>query len=330
MSAMNHYESWGRGPGTAHAAVLRPFWRTDDIDFGTAHNTVLPFGRGRSYGDVCLNEGGTLIDTRELHRFISFDGVRGVVRCEAGITFADLLAHIVPRGWFLPVVPGTKFVTVGGAIANDIHGKNHHTAGTFGRYVRRFELLRSDGERLLYIDPHEAGTVVEIYHDFDRTIGATITWERADVNGIEAAMETDDGTSLSLRARLGTSVETRVLDGEPWIPGETAPAVSHRFRVLVEREQSSLLAEAGEYPSAVSPTSVGAIDVPTVRNESQSLEHFLHQHWLMIGHCVGIPLPGGCYDIARSSAMAPMGSCGTLLLTTRSSAACYRDSDSSS
>jgi FAD/FMN-containing dehydrogenase len=108
---------------------------------------VLPFGNGRSYGDSCLNDGGLLLDARGLDRFISFDVERGVICCEAGVMLCDILDLVVPRGWFLPVSPGTKFVTVGGAIANDVHGKNHHCAGSFGCHVRQFELLRSDGSR---------------------------------------------------------------------------------------------------------------------------------------------------------------------------------------
>jgi FAD/FMN-containing dehydrogenase len=111
--------------------------------------TLLPFGNGRSYGDSCLNLGGGLIETRALDRFIHFDRDTGVLACEAGVLLADILRLVVPTGWFLSVVPGTCYVTVGGAIANDVHGKNHHHAGSFGRHVRRFELLRSDGTRLV-------------------------------------------------------------------------------------------------------------------------------------------------------------------------------------
>ncbi|MFL5496329.1 MAG: FAD-dependent oxidoreductase [Gemmatimonadales bacterium] len=111
--------------------------------------TVLPFACGRSYGDSCLNDGGLLLDTAGLDRLIAFDKAAGVLRCEAGVTLADILAVIVPQGWFLPVVPGTRWVSVGGAIANDIHGKNHHRAGTFGAHVLRLELLRSSGDRLV-------------------------------------------------------------------------------------------------------------------------------------------------------------------------------------
>jgi FAD/FMN-containing dehydrogenase len=105
---------------------------------------MLAVGMGRSYGDVCLLQNGTLLRTPNLDRLISFDTQTGLLRCEAGVTLAEILDFAVPRGWFLPVSPGTKYVTVGGAIANDIHGKNHHVAGTFGCHTTCFELVRSD------------------------------------------------------------------------------------------------------------------------------------------------------------------------------------------
>ncbi|MGZ3774661.1 MAG: FAD-binding oxidoreductase [Bdellovibrio sp.] len=110
--------------------------------------SILPRGVGRSYGDSCLNETGTLIGSGRLNHYISFDKEAGIIRCEAGVLFGDILQLVVPQGWFLPVTPGTKFVTVGGAIANDVHGKNHHVAGNFGHHVLSFEILRSSGERL--------------------------------------------------------------------------------------------------------------------------------------------------------------------------------------
>jgi FAD/FMN-containing dehydrogenase len=141
---MQPLESWGRYPKARQAAVS-VHWRSDPLP--RVHGTLLPFGQGRSYGDCCLNDGGTLLETSRLDRFIELDQGRGILRCEAGVRIGDILALIVPRGWFLPVVPGTQLVSVGGAIANDIHGKNHFRAGTFGRHVRSFELLRSTGER---------------------------------------------------------------------------------------------------------------------------------------------------------------------------------------
>ena len=106
----------------------------------------LAYGNGRSYGDVCLNPDGRLWRTRGLDRFIAFDPATGVVHCEAGVLLSELTAVTLPQGWFLAVTPGTQFVTVGGAIANDVHGKNHHLTGTFGRHVRRFCLARTDGK----------------------------------------------------------------------------------------------------------------------------------------------------------------------------------------
>ncbi|MCH7644406.1 MAG: FAD-binding oxidoreductase [Myxococcales bacterium] len=144
---MPSYQSWGRLPKATPAAVRRIYWRSELVDLDLGTPPVLPFGLGRSYGDSCLNDGGVLIDTSHLSRLIHFDSERGIVRAEAGISLERLLAVIVPRGWFLPVSPGTQFVTLAGAVANDIHGKNHHRAGTFGCHVRRFELWRSDGTR---------------------------------------------------------------------------------------------------------------------------------------------------------------------------------------
>jgi FAD/FMN-containing dehydrogenase len=101
---------------------------------------------GRSYGDACLNAGGVLWRTVGLDRFIAFDPATGCLNCEAGVLLRDIQQLVVPQGWMLPVSPGTQFVTVGGAIANDIHGKNHHAVGSFGDHVTRLELRRTDGE----------------------------------------------------------------------------------------------------------------------------------------------------------------------------------------
>lgn len=105
---------------------------------------VLATGLHRSYGDSGLNPEGRVISVRGLDRFLAFDPVSGVLRAEAGVSFDEILRLIVPHGWFLPTTPGTRFVTLGGAVANDVHGKNHHRAGSLGRHVRRLGLLRSD------------------------------------------------------------------------------------------------------------------------------------------------------------------------------------------
>jgi FAD/FMN-containing dehydrogenase len=141
------FESWGRYP-TYGAKILPLHWQSDfpAITAGI-HNGALPVGMGRSYGDVCLLKGGNLLLTTAMNRLIEFDIETGLLTAEAGVTLAQILDFAVPKGFFLPVTPGTKYVTLGGAIANDIHGKNHHLAGTFGRHVTQFELVRSDGSR---------------------------------------------------------------------------------------------------------------------------------------------------------------------------------------
>jgi FAD/FMN-containing dehydrogenase len=141
--------SWGRFPRFPQHAV--PYlWRDSDLPLNEGEGkTYLPFGNGRSYGDVCLNEGGVLIKSRGLDRLLAFNEETGALRCESGVLLSEILQFAVPKGWFLPVTPGTQFVTIGGAIANDVHGKNHHRQGTFGRHVTQFQLLRSDGTRIL-------------------------------------------------------------------------------------------------------------------------------------------------------------------------------------
>lgn len=140
-------QSWGRYPYFPQQ-VIQVNWR-DELAPALAtlraqHATALPYGNGRSYGDSCLAASDNLLQIRGLNRFITADWQRGVIRAEAGVTLEEILRVCVPRGWFLPVTPGTKFVTLGGAVANDVHGKNHHVRGTFGAHVSRFALLRSD------------------------------------------------------------------------------------------------------------------------------------------------------------------------------------------
>ena len=139
-------QSWGRYP-RVQQRLVPVLDRHAPLPLPDA-GSVLPHGNGRSYGDSCLNPDQTLLTSRALDRFIGFDPATGVVRCEAGATLADIIDVALPQGWFLPVTPGTRYATVGGAIANDVHGKNHHCAGTFGHHVRRLELLRSDGQRI--------------------------------------------------------------------------------------------------------------------------------------------------------------------------------------
>lgn len=138
--------SWGRYPKVAHQYVHKPAWNDEvpEILKSAAPGSLLPYGLGRSYGDSCLNAGRELIDCRRLNRFLGFDESTGILRCEAGVSLSEIIDTFLPRGWFLPVTPGTRFVTIGGAIANDVHGKNHHQSGTFGAHVRQIALHRSN------------------------------------------------------------------------------------------------------------------------------------------------------------------------------------------
>ncbi|SFS06325.1 FAD/FMN-containing dehydrogenase [Granulicella pectinivorans] len=143
------FESWGRYPKYS-ARIIPLAWQNDfPNNIRGLHNGVIPAGMGRSYGDVGLLKDGNLLLTTGMDRLLAFDPETGILTAESGITLAQILDFAVPRGFFLPVTPGTKYVTLGGAIANDIHGKNHELAGSFGNHVPCFELVRSDGSRRL-------------------------------------------------------------------------------------------------------------------------------------------------------------------------------------
>ena len=145
MTLQDH-ESWGRIDNR-----VRPGISPDDYEdrLGSLEaDGYLPFGNGRSYGDSCHNDRGTLIESNRHGRILAFDPGTGMMTCEAGVTLRQVLERAIEHRFFLPVTPGTAFVTVGGAVANDVHGKNHHARGTFGNHVTRFTLLRSTGERL--------------------------------------------------------------------------------------------------------------------------------------------------------------------------------------
>jgi decaprenylphospho-beta-D-ribofuranose 2-oxidase len=133
---------WGRHP-VRDAEVLTPR-SVADAAATLAGGAVTPRGLGRSYGDSSL--GDRLVDTSGLDHLRSFDVEAGVVTCEAGMSLSTLLEVVVPRGWFLPVTPGTRWVSVGGAVASDVHGKNHHVAGSFSDHVDRLLVLTGDGE----------------------------------------------------------------------------------------------------------------------------------------------------------------------------------------
>ncbi|MGF6611023.1 FAD/FMN-containing dehydrogenase [Paraburkholderia sp. WSM4175] len=178
---MAHVQSWGLYP-YAPQNPHTPAWRDAVVTAWRAaashSGTTLGFGQGRSYGDSCLASSGHVVCMRGLDRLINFDTASGVLRAEAGVTLEMILELAIPRGWMLPVTPGTKYVTLGGAVANDVHGKNHHVRGTFGRYVRRFGLLRSDGSEHECTPGDGAGAEADFFGATIGGLGLTglITW----------------------------------------------------------------------------------------------------------------------------------------------------------
>ncbi len=153
---------WGRYPRIA-ATPVRP--RTADEALGLLATTphLIARGNGRAYGDAALGAGST-VEMGAISRLIAFNEETGLLVCEAGTLLSDLVDLFLPRGWFVPVTPGTRFVTVGGMVAADVHGKNHHVAGSFGHHIDWFDLAAADG-RVLRCSPTENTAI------FDATIG---------------------------------------------------------------------------------------------------------------------------------------------------------------
>ncbi len=185
--------SWGRLSADPHHVVGLSDPRKGREALACGGASGVAHGTGRSYGDACLNPQGTLWLKTGLDHFIDFDDRTGRLVCEAGVLLRDIQRLAVPRGWILPVTPGTQLVTVGGAIANDVHGKNHHVLGAFGDHVLRLTLLRTDGETI-ECGPHERSD-----------------WFAATVGGVGL-------TGVIVQAEI----QLRRIPG-PWLETETIP-----------------------------------------------------------------------------------------------------------
>jgi FAD/FMN-containing dehydrogenase len=184
--------SWGRLGKWEHEVVALSD-RNQVIRQLKSSRSGIAHGMGRSYGDVCLNPDGILWNTTGLDRFISFDENTGRLVCEAGVLLRDIQRLIIPCGWILPATPGTQLVTVGGAIANDVHGKNHHVLGAFGNHVQWIKLARTDG------------AIIECGPDF------LSDWFSATVGGLGLTGVITEA-EIQLRRVVG-----------PWLAIETAP-----------------------------------------------------------------------------------------------------------
>lgn len=140
---------WGHGP-LVDCEVYRPdrAMALRALVAQAEQTTLIARGLGRSYGDAAVNGGAGVVDHTLLNRFIEFNAEAGVITAEAGLSLDELISVALPRGWFPLVTPGTRFVTLGGAVAADVHGKNHHADGSFNTCVRSFDLLTPNGEVL--------------------------------------------------------------------------------------------------------------------------------------------------------------------------------------
>ncbi len=155
---------------------------------------AIPRGLGRSYGDAAQLSNGLVLETAQLKRF-ELDHRHGTVTAQAGVTIGELLSELVPAGWMVPVVPGTQHVTVGGAIASDIHGKNHGTAGTLGSHVRALGLLTSAGE-LLQLEPGAGDGL------FEATLGGmgltgVVVWARIELRPVRSPLLSVDSDRVA-------------------------------------------------------------------------------------------------------------------------------------
>ncbi len=172
---------------------------------------LLPRGLGRAYGDAAVpaSAEGVVIETARADRILEFDPASGLLTCEAGLSLAEILRVFLPRGWFPPVTPGTKFVTVGGCVASDVHGKNHHRDGSFSGFVERLRLRVADGslvdcgpseERDLYLATVGGmgltGLIVEVTFRLRRVESPWIVLETVGVRGLEEML---DGLKASAR-----------------------------------------------------------------------------------------------------------------------------------
>lgn len=179
---MEKHLSWNKVPRITPTQT--DYIQNTDFQFSQYDGSLTIHGLGRSYGDVCLTKNGTMLVTTGINRLIEFEPQEGTIVAEAGITLDEILHLITNKGWFLPVVPGTRYITLGGAVANDIHGKNHHQVGSFGNYVKRFGLLRSNGENLTCSEDLNK----DLFHATIGGLGLTgvITWVEISLSPIKS------------------------------------------------------------------------------------------------------------------------------------------------
>ncbi len=238
---------WGRYP-RQDAQVVEPVSRQQCVRAVPNAGPLIARGRGRSYGDSAL--GPQVLSTRHLDQFHDFDPLTGLLSCAAGTSLDDILKTFVPRGWFLPVLPGTRFITVGGAIASDVHGKNHHRDGTFSAYVSSIQILLGNGECVVASPTDKAelfhatcggmgltGVIVSAVLRLKAITASDILETRIKAPSLDAVLEAFDANAASAYsvawmdcmargASLGRSV---LVMGEPCVEG---PLVARRAKAF--------------------------------------------------------------------------------------------------
>ena len=216
---------------------------------------AIPRGLGRSYGDAAQLSNGLVLETVQLKRF-ELDHRHGTVTAQAGVTIGELLSELVPAGWMVPVVPGTQHVTVGGAIASDIHGKNHGTAGTLGSHVRALGLLTSAGE-LLQLEPGAGDGL------FEATLGGmgltgVVVWARIELRPVRSPLLSVDSDRV---AGLDEAFSALSAPGGPYRVAWLDLLGSRPGRGVVTRAQH-LGAATGAFPKRGAATVAARMAVP--------------------------------------------------------------------
>jgi decaprenylphospho-beta-D-ribofuranose 2-oxidase len=191
--------NWGNYP-VIESDEKRFAFQDQLVSLVKSNSAFIARGNGRCYGDASL--GGNTISTLSFDKILSFDTQAGVFECQSGITLDRVLEVIVPKGWFLPVTPGTKFITVGGAVASDVHGKNHHVDGSFSNHIIDMDVMTESGEVLTcsrekFADLFEAtcggmgltGVITRIKFDLKKIESSYIAQKQVKAKNLEEVLE---------------------------------------------------------------------------------------------------------------------------------------------
>jgi len=276
--AARSLSGWGRFPvldvhlyrpekQAALAAIVRD----------AAETSLIARGLGRSYGDAALNAGAGVVGLERLNRMLSFDPVTGVLECEAGVSFADIIETFLPRGFFPGVTPGTRFVTVGGAIACDVHGKNHHRDGTIASTLVDMRLLLASGE-VVTCSPTArpdifwatvgglglTGVIISASFRLRAVETSYVTADRERARDLDDALERFDATDQRYRysvAWIDGLARGRRMGRSVLVQANDTPAAAIAGRRFTRQASSRMRAIPFDFPSfALNPMSVGAFN----------------------------------------------------------------------